>query len=147
MTLAYLAAAWFLGTVAAAIGLAPPWPLVAVAALVTAAVALVQRRIDVALIVLLCTALFAGGVLRFDAGRPPEQPIGIAQYNDGDAVQFRALVTGDPEEKTSSVSLRLQAREVLQDGVWQPIGGGVLRSGSRRSRATSTATSWSSKAS
>ena len=59
------------------------------------------------------------------AGRltsPPASP----QYNDGDAVQFRALVTGDPEEKTSSVSLRLQAREVLQDGVWQPTSGGVL---------------------
>ncbi len=126
MTLAYLAAAWFLGTVAAALGLVPTWPLVAAAAPVTAAIAFVQRRIDVAVIVLLCAALFAGGILRFDAGRPPDQPTGIAQYNDGDAVQFRALVTGDPEDKTSSVSLRLQAREVLQDGVWQPISGGML---------------------
>ncbi|MGD0765296.1 MAG: DNA internalization-related competence protein ComEC/Rec2 [Dehalococcoidia bacterium] len=126
MTLAYLAAAWFLGAVAAALGLVPPWPLVAIAGVASAAVALAQRRIDVALVALLCAALFSGAVLRFDAGSPTDQPAGIARYNDGDAVQFRALVTGDPEEKTSSVSLHLQARQVLQDGVWQPVSGGVL---------------------
>ena len=127
MTLAYLAAAWVLGTVAAALGWDLAWAVAGGAAVLAAGTALLRHNVAPALLVLLCAGLFAAGMLRFQADETPTQPTGIAVFNDTDApVNFRALVTDDPDEKTRSLSIRLAATDVLQDGEWQPISGGVL---------------------
>jgi len=127
LTLAYLAAAWVLGTVAAALGWDLAWAVAGGAAVLAAGTALLRHNVAPALLVLLCAGLFAAGMLRFQADETPTQPTGIAVFNDTDApVNFRALVTDDPDEKTRSLSIRLAAREVFQDGEWQPISGGIL---------------------
>jgi len=127
LTLAYLAAAWVLGTVAGALGWELGWVVAGVAAVLAAGTALLRHNVAPALLAVLCAGLFAAGMLRFQADETPSQPTGIAVFNDTDApVSFRALVTDDPDEKTSSLSIRLAAREVLQDGEWQPISGGIL---------------------
>ena len=109
MTLAYFAAAWFFGTVAAALG----WDarVVAVAGggclVVIAVVALVRRRPGLALLGLACAALFTGAFLRFDASEPSNVPSGIATLNDGPSVTFRAMVDRRSGQKRP---LRLDAR-------------------------------------
>ncbi len=130
MTLAYLGAAWVLGTVAGALGAAGgslTWAVVAAVGLSAAALAILRRNIGLALLALLCAGLFTGGLLRFQSSEPPAAPTGIALYNDSDTpIRFRALVTDEPEERTRSVRIRLSTREIWQDGEWQPTSGGVL---------------------
>ncbi len=127
MTLAYLAAAWVLGTAAGALGWGFGWVIAGVAAVLVVGIALTRHNVAPALLVLLCSGIFVGGLLRFQADEPPTQPVGIAVFNDTDApVSFRALVTDDPEERTSSLRIRLAAKEVLQGGEWRPTSGGIL---------------------
>jgi len=127
LTLAYLAAAWVLGTVAAALGWDLAWAVAGGAAVLAAATALLRHNVALTLLAVLCAGLFAGGLLRFQADEPPTQPTGIAVFNDTDTpVHFRALVTDDPDESTRSLRIRLTAREVFQDGEWQPVSGGIL---------------------
>jgi len=124
MTLAYLALAWLLGVgLMAATG--EPWAVAAAAALAFAALLAARRSWRALPWALLATALLVGGAWRYDATLPPTEPQGIARYNDGEAVRFRAVVTGEPDERGASVRLRLSVREVFDDG-WQETSGGVL---------------------
>jgi competence protein ComEC len=125
MTRAYLALAWLVGMgLMAATGEA--WAVGAAAALAFVA-ALVARRSWRALPwAALTAALLVGGAWRYDATLPSSEPQGIARYNDGAAVRFRAVVTGEPDERGASVRLRLSAREVFDDDRWQETSGGVL---------------------
>lgn len=127
MTLVYLAAAWVLGIVVAALGREPPWPAVAAAGILLAVLPIARRKASLALLALGCLGLFAGGILRYQADEPPEQPGGIALLNDSDApVTFRALVTDEPDERERSLRVRLEMKEVLENGEWRPTEGGVL---------------------
>jgi hypothetical protein len=80
VTLAYFAAAWIAGTVAAALGWDPRSVIVAgaSAALFAASIALVRRRPAIAIVGLACAVLLAGAFLRFDADDssacPPASP-------------------------------------------------------------------------
>jgi competence protein ComEC len=132
MTLAYLAAAWLLGVgLMAATG--EPWVVAAAAALAFLAPLLARRSWrapslrsgrDLAWATLVA-ALLVGGAWCYDAALPATQPQGIARYNDRPAVRFRAVVSGEPDERGTSVRLRLSAREVF-DGQWQDTSGDVL---------------------
>ncbi len=128
MTLAYLAAAWILGVgLMAATG--EPWLVAAAAALAFLAPLLSRRSWRVLPWAVLAAAVLVAGAWRYDATLPPSQPQGIARYNDGDAVRFRAVVSGEPDERGTSVRLHLSVRQVF-DGGWQETSGGVLmRSG------------------
>ena len=128
MTLAYFAAAWFAGTVAAALGWAERWLVVGVvvAIALAASVALVRRRPRLALLGVACAALFAGAFLRFDVDSPAAAPSGIAVLNDRGSVTFHALVVGEPDRNGRYVSTRVEVREIEQGSVWQPSSGGVL---------------------
>ena len=128
MTLAYFAAAWFAGTVAAALGWDARWAFVGSGFLVAlvAVLAFVRRRPGVALMGLACAALFAGAFFRFGADTPSDEPSGIAALNDGASVTFRALVVDEPDDNGRYVSTRVDVREVEEDGAWQPASGGVL---------------------
>jgi len=129
LTLAYFAAAWFAGTVAAALGwdghvalLAGSGSLIAVAA-----TAFVRRRPSTALLGFTCAALFTGAFLRFDAAEPFHAPSGIAGLNDGPSATFRALVVDEPDSNGRYVSTRVEVESVSQsDGAWLPLSGGVL---------------------
>ena len=128
MTLAYFAAAWFAGTVAAALGWDARWAFAGGCGLVAliAVAALIRRRPGVALLGVACAALFAGAFLRFDADKPADTPSGIAALNDGAAVTFRALVVDEPDSNGRYVSTRVDVHSIEEDGVWQPSDGGVL---------------------
>jgi competence protein ComEC len=78
----------------------------------------------------MAAALLVGGAWLYQSSLPSGEPQGIALYNDGPAVSFRAVVSGEPDERGSSLRLRLSAREVLVHGRWQSTSGGILmRSG------------------
>ena len=128
MTLAYFAAAWFAGTVAAALGWDARSVLVAGtgAFLLVGIAAFVRRRPSAALAGLVCATLFAGAFLRFDALKPVDEPSSIAALNDGASVTFRALVVDEPDKNGRYVSTRVDMRAVEEDGAWQPASGGVL---------------------
>jgi competence protein ComEC len=133
MTLAYLALAWLVG-----VGLmaATGEPLVVAGAAALAFLAPLAARHSLRapslrsgqgfLWAVLAAVLLVGGAWYYDSTLPPADPGGIAAYNDGEAVRFRALVAGEPDERGASVRLRLSAREVLVDGRWQETSGGVL---------------------
>ena len=124
MTLAYLAAACLLGVgLMAATG--EPWAVVGAAALAFLALLLARRSWRALPWAALLAALLIGGAWRYDATLPPIEPQGIATYNDGEAVRFRAVVSGELDERGTSVRLRLSAREVF-DGQWQNTSGAVL---------------------
>lgn len=128
MTLAYFAAAWFAGTVAAALGWDERWLLLAgVAALaLSIAFALIRRDLRIALLGAACVALFAGAFLRFSDGKATDTPSGIAAFNDGAPVTFRAMVVDEPDSSARYVTTRVDAKEVKQGEEWQPSSGGVL---------------------
>jgi len=130
MILGYLALCWLLGMAAAAFTQGSPWAIAAAAA-PAAIVPLVTRRSAVALLwAAMAAGLLVGGAWLYQSSLPSGEPQGIALYNDGSAVRFRAVVSGEPDGRGSSLRLRLSAREVLIDGRWQSTSGGILmRSG------------------
>jgi competence protein ComEC len=137
MILGYLALCCLLGMAAAAFTQGNPWAIAA-AALLAAIAPLVTRRSPVALLwATTATALLVGGAWLYQSSLPSAEPQGIAQLNvdrdvasDAEPVRFRAVVSGEPDERGSSLRLRLTAREVLANGRWQSTSGGILmRSG------------------
>ncbi|MGQ9573115.1 MAG: ComEC/Rec2 family competence protein [Dehalococcoidia bacterium] len=130
MILGYLALCWLLGLAAAAFAENSPWAI-AVAAVLAAIAPLLARRSPIAVLwAALAAGLVVSGAWLYQSSLPSAEPQGIARYNDGPAVTFRAVVSGEPDERSSSLRLRLSAREVLVDGRWQSTSGGVLmRSG------------------
>ena len=149
MILGYLGLCWLLGMAAAAFAQGSPWAIAA-AALLAAIVPLVARRSAVALLwAAMAAGLLVGGAWLYQSSLPSGEPQGIAQFNvDPDVasnaaptveppveptpkpVRFRAVVSGEPDERGSSLRLRLSAREMLIDGRWQSTSGGILmRSG------------------
>ena len=153
MILGYLGLCWLLGMAAAAFAQGSPWAIAA-AALLAAIVPLVARWSTVALLwAAMAAGLLVGGAWLYQSSLPSGEPQGIAQFNvDPDVasnaeptvaptveppvkptpkpITFRAVVSGEPDERGSSLRLRLSAREMLSDGRWQSISGGILmRSG------------------
>jgi hypothetical protein len=130
MILGYLGLCWLLGMGAAAFAQGSPWATAA-AALLAAIVPLVARRSAIGLLwAAMAAGLLVGGAWLYQSSLPSGEPQGIALYNDGAAVRFRAVVSGETDERGSSLRLRLSAREVLVDGRWQSTSGGILmRSG------------------
>ncbi|KPK46609.1 MAG: hypothetical protein AMJ77_05635, partial [Dehalococcoidia bacterium SM23_28_2] len=129
MILGYLALCWLLGMAAAAFAQGSPWAIAA-AALLAAIVPLAARRSALAFLwAAMAPALLVGGAWLYQSSLPPAEPQGIARYNDGPAVTFRAVVSDEPDERGTYLSLRLSAREALVDGRWQSISGGVLMRG------------------
>jgi competence protein ComEC len=125
MTLAHLALAWLVGVgLMAATG--EPWAVAVAAALAFLAPLAARRSLRTLPWAVLAAVVLVGGAWCYDSTLPPADPGGIANYNDGETTRFRALVSGEPDERGSSVRLRLSTREVLVDGRWQETSGGVL---------------------
>jgi len=126
LTLVYLGGAWLLGLVVASLTTQTPWPLALLGPGLGIAAALSTRRSAPLALGLVAGLLILGGIWRYDQARPPTEPSGIAAYNDGPAVRFRALVSDEPDERGQSARIRLSAREVWVDGAWEETSGGVL---------------------
>ncbi len=126
MTLVYLAGAWLLGVLAGAVAEGIWWPGVAAIATAGLAGATLYRRPQAALVGLLASGIFVAGAVRYVDQRPPDEPTGVAIYNDGEPVRFRAVVSDEPSVRGRSQRVRLSVREVLEDGRWAPASGGVL---------------------
>ena len=136
MTLVYLAGAWLLGVLAGAASGDVWWPGVAAIGVAGVTAALLERRLQLALLGLLVAGLFAGGAIRYADQAPPDSPApdSIARQNDGDSIRLRAVVTDEPDVRGRSQRVRLSVREVFVpsaslrtgDGRWQPASGGVL---------------------
>ena len=69
------------------------------------------------LLALVGAGLVVGAVWRYDSALPSETPSGIAVYNDieDSSVHLRALVSAEPDERSTSVRYRLSVREVMTD--------------------------------
>jgi competence protein ComEC len=129
MILGYLALCWLLGMAAAAFTQGNPWAI-ATAALLAAIFPLVTPRSLLALLwATMAAALLVGGAWLYQSSLPSGEPQGIARYNDRDAVTLRAVVSGEPDERGTFLTLRLSAREVLVDDRWQSTSGGILMRG------------------
>jgi len=126
VTLVYLAGAWLLGIVAGALAGEVWWPGAAAIGVAGLTKSVLERRPQLAAIGLLSAGFFVAGAVRYDATIPPDEPTGIARYNDAGFVRIRALVTDEPEVRGRSQRVRLEVREVFVDGRWQRESGGVL---------------------
>jgi competence protein ComEC len=126
LTLVYLGGAWLLGLVAASLVTQTPWPLALLGPGLGIAAAFSARRWSPLALGLVAGLLMLGGMWRYEQARPPSEPGGIAAFNDGPAVRFRALVSDEPDERGQSARIRLSAREVWVDGAWEKTSGGVL---------------------
>jgi competence protein ComEC len=130
LTLVYFGGAWLLGLVVASLTTQTLWPLALLGPGLGIVAALSTRRPAPLTLGLVAGLLILGGMWRYEQARPPAEPGGIAAFNDGAAVRFRALVSDEPDERGQSARIRLSAREVWVNDGWEETSGGVLlRSG------------------
>lgn len=128
MTLVLLAGAWLLGTLAGALIGGVWWPGAAAMSAAGGAASALEGKPKYLILGLLAAGLFIGGAVRYVDRAPSDDPGGIARYNGGPAVRFRALVADEPEVRGTSQRARLSVREVYApaSGRWEPSSGGVL---------------------
>lgn len=126
MTLAWLAAAWIAGTVAAATLGRGAWALAIALALATITVATIRRDRRVLLFAVAMPLLFAASVARYDATRPHLAPDAAARFNGGVAMRIHAVLRDDPDIGDTSQRFAVTVREVQLRGEWQSASGGVL---------------------
>lgn len=126
MTLAWLAAAWIAGTVAAATLGRGAWPLALAVALAALAVATWRRERAALVLAVVLPALFVAAVARYEFGRPHLAADAASRFNDGVAMRIRAVLRDDPDVGDTSQRFAVSVRQVQEDGKWQPASGGVL---------------------
>jgi len=126
MTLAFLTLAWLLGLAAAAFTGADPAAALAAAGLLAAASFALRPRPTTLALVAAGAGMIALAAWRYESTLPPDPPSGIARFNDGPALHFRAIVDGEPDDRGASRLYRLSVRETLVNDRWQPDSGGIL---------------------
>ncbi|MEX2227133.1 MAG: DNA internalization-related competence protein ComEC/Rec2 [Dehalococcoidia bacterium] len=126
MKLAWLAAAWIAGVAAYATFDTDAWLIAAALLLATAAIAVAQRDVRLAIYALALPALFAVAIVRADAAEPRLAEDAAAHYNDGVAMRFRGVLRDDPETRDTSQRFAISIREVQLLGEWRPASGGAL---------------------
>jgi competence protein ComEC len=124
MLLAGLALAWLLGIAAAAFTRADPAAaLVAAGLLGVVSFALSPRPSTLAFIAVGASLIFVAG-FRYES--TVREPSPIARFNDGSQLRLRGVVGSEPEERVSSMLVRLDVREVFANGDWRAESGGVM---------------------
>ena len=123
-----VAVAWLAGVVAAALGGAALWPLLALGGAGVAIGALVagRRREAVGIGALVLVALAA--LARYEGARPPDAPgtgsVGV--FNDGGPVTLRGTVVDEPEESDLAQRFSLRVDAYRDGDAWRPTSGKVL---------------------
>ena len=126
MTLLRFALAWLAGVVAAALGWADLWPLLALGgAGACIGVFLAGRRREAAVAGALLLIALAGAARHEDA-RPPAEPRGVAVFNDKGPVTLRGVIVDDPEEGEMSQRFTLRVDAHRGSGAWRETDGRVL---------------------
>ncbi|MBE0481778.1 MAG: DNA internalization-related competence protein ComEC/Rec2, partial [Dehalococcoidia bacterium] len=74
----------------------------------------------------LCLLALIGGTLWFASSTPAVDESALQSYNDRDALLVRGLVITRPELRDRDILLRLDAREIWQDGAWRAVTGQAL---------------------
>ncbi len=122
----YLAVGWFAGVASCALWGNIWWAGTAGTVGAGVAAALMRSDIRYALLGIATAALLIAGGSWYQHHSPPDEPTGVAQYNDAAVVRIRGLVTEEPDIAGRSQRVRLDAHEIYASGSWQPTEGGVL---------------------
>ena len=125
MILAWLAAAWLAGIVAAsALGLGA-WPVALAIAVAALAIALARRDRRVAVAALVLPVVFALGVVRLEMMSTTPSADAASRYNDGVSMRVRGVLRDDPDLGDTSQRFAISVRAVQVRGDWVPASGGV----------------------
>src|SRR5437867_3588214 len=122
--LAYLALAWLLGLLVAASSNSDQGAALEAAGILGAASVSIRPRLSTLVLVVGGVALILGAGWRYQETIP--SPGSIARFNDGQAVQLRAVISDEPRERGTSRLYRLDVREARVGGTWREESGGVI---------------------
>ncbi len=126
MILFYVALAWLVGSVAAALGFGSLWSIALLGGSgVCTGFVLTGKRYEALLTGVLLLALLLG-VTRYEAARPPAHPGGVAMLNDGANVVVHGVIVSEPAESQTSQSFTVAVDAYqAEDGSWPPTIGRV----------------------
>lgn len=121
MHLVYLGLAWILG-ICLGLSFDWPWPILASTIAGSVLFSIAFRRRKAAVWMGLCFTIFLGGFLRSQA-----IPEGDALSAYRGFYEMRGVVAADPDVRTQSTILRIEARQIRQpNGAWEEISGTAL---------------------
>ena len=123
MKLIFLSLCWLAGI---CLGAWAGYPWVAISALVLVALVAFPLRRSHALLLCLCLIALLGGILRIQSTQPIADKDILQSYNNKGIVRIKGLVAADPEPTGAVLSLRLEAREIESEGIWEKTSGAVL---------------------
>jgi len=124
MIAAFLAIAWLLGIASASFtGADTAASLAAAGLLAVVSFAVRPRWTTLVLIAAGCALMFIA-TWRYESTIPETSP--IARFNDGESVHLRAIVSAEPDDRSSSRLYRLEVQESYSKGGWRPDSGGLL---------------------
>jgi len=123
MKLIYLSLSWisgiYLGTVAGF-----HWGVIAtICAVALTSLTLSRRQ---ALLLVLCLAIIAGGILRFQSTTVTVDESVLRYYNGESTVRVEGLVAADPEVTGSTVALRVEVAGIDAGDGWREVSGVAL---------------------
>jgi competence protein ComEC len=121
-----LAGAWLCGVAAAALGLASLWPAVLLGGAGGCAGLVAGGNRGLALTGAVVLLIALAGMWRYEASRPPEQPGGIALFNDEGSVTLRGVIADEPEQRERSQRFAVRVSAYEDGGAWQQTSGLVL---------------------
>ena len=125
MALAWTAAAWIAGVVAAAMLGTSAWPLVLALCALVLTLALLRRDIRVVAYAAVLPAVFAAGLLRFTMAETAIAGDDVARLAGGPEVRIRGVVRADPDVGDATQRLAVSVRELQRAGAWHRASGGV----------------------
>jgi competence protein ComEC len=125
MALAWAAAAWITGIVAAALFGASAWPLALALGASLLALALVRGDARVLVWAAVLPAIFSAAMLRFAAVDTSLARDDVATLAGGPDMRVRGVVRDDADIADTSQRFTVDVRDLQRAGAWQPASGGV----------------------
>jgi len=126
MALAWAAAAWIAGVVAAAALGAAAWPLALALAAILLALALLRRDPRIVAYAAILPLIFAAGLARFVTFDDRMAEDDVARLAGGPSMRIRGIVRDDPDIGDTTQRFAISVRELQRAGGWQRASGGVL---------------------
>ncbi len=126
MILLLVAIAWLAGASLGALGLASWWPAFVLGGGGLALGWVLTGEYSRALLVGVVVVAGVLSLVRYESALPPDEPQGVAVYNDGEAVHLIGTVSTEPEERETSQRFVVDVVGVEIEGAWQEIDGRVV---------------------